>query len=59
MMYMLEGYRARVLDGGDADPPYSPGGARDLSWRTGYAKAGADLITSPLGGTRGVTSDGR
>jgi len=53
MRYMLEGYRAAVLD---PDPsalesplarPYSPGGARDVSWVTGFKQALKDLAKTP------------
>lgn len=40
-MYMLEGYRAYVL-GGETDTGYSPGSARDISWKAGYAQAEKD-----------------
>jgi len=41
MRYMLEGYRAYVLDPYDVSP-YSPGGARDVSWKKGFEQAGKD-----------------
>ena len=65
MRYMLEGYRAAVLD---PDPdtltchfsrPYSPRGARDISWTTGFKQALKDLGKLPNeGGTITTVSYG-
>lgn len=45
-LYVFEGYRTCVL--GDEDyyeeySPYSPGSARDVSWKIGYKQAMKDL----------------
>lgn len=49
MRYMLEGYRAAVLNPStdylnvSFMRPYSPGSARDISWSTGCKQALIDL----------------
>lgn len=40
ILYTFEGYRAYII--GDREPPYSPGSARDVSWKTGYEQAKQD-----------------
>ena len=42
--YVFEGYRARVSGEYESEDesPYSPGGARDISWRGGYRQAITD-----------------
>jgi ribosome modulation factor len=42
MEHLLEGYRARIAWGRDADCPYSPGSARAKSWLRGVELAVAD-----------------
>jgi hypothetical protein len=46
MMHLLEGYRAFMT--GEEDPPFSPGSARDFSWKAGFAKAKEDERRPPV-----------
>lgn len=46
ILYTFEGYRSYVM--GNREPPYSPGSARDVSWKIGYEKAKKDLGATKL-----------
>lgn len=43
MLYLFEGYRARVLNS-ESRCPYSPGSAREWSWCLGWMHASEDLV---------------
>jgi len=46
ILYLFEGYRACVLKDQDYNEnysPYSPHGARDISWKIGYKQAMKDI----------------
>jgi len=46
ILYTFEGYRACAMKDENYSEnysPYSPGGARDYSWKIGYAQAKKDL----------------
>lgn len=47
LRHVFEGYRTIVL-GGDESCPYSPGSARNLSWKIGEEQARKDLTTRAL-----------
>lgn len=42
LLYMFEGYRARVLAGKHVHNPYADGSARALSWTVGFEMANED-----------------
>lgn len=46
LRHVFEGYRAVVLERGEASCPYSPGGARAVSWESGAKRAREDLAAS-------------
>lgn len=43
MRYMLEGYRAQIVDPWDLSP-YAPGTTRDVSWTKGFNQAREDKV---------------
>jgi len=44
LKHTFEGYQACVRGGGEADCPYSPGSAREVSWTEGVLLAKLDLV---------------
>jgi hypothetical protein len=43
LQHMFEGYRDRIVYGEEADCPYHPDGAREVSWTKGRKLAEEDL----------------